>query len=207
MKTYSIRFKRPIGELAGTSLCAMAMCLLTGCGGALDATIGGTVYGLSGGTSVELLDNGGDALTVSTNGSFTFATKVQAPNQYNVTVGTQPTGETCTVSNGSGSVSQNSGNITNVAVTCYATPTANEYVFGTVLGLASGASVILLDNGSNALTVSTNGSFVFSASSTVGAVYNVTVGTNPSGQTCTVTNGTGVIPASGTITAVAVSCS
>ena len=76
-----------------------------------------------------------------------------------------------------------------------------------MLGLASGASVILLNNGSNALTVSTNGSFVFSASSTVGAVYDVTVGTNPSGQTCTVTNGTGTIPASGTITAVAVSCS
>jgi hypothetical protein len=185
----------------------MAICLVAGCGSALDATIGGTVYGLSGGTSVVLLDNGGDALTVSANGTFTFATQVQAPNAYNVTVGTQPTGETCSVSNGSGSVSQNSGNITNVAVTCYATPTANEYVFVTVYGLASGASVILLDNGANAQTVSKNGPFVFSNASTVGTLYSVTVGTNPSGQTCTVTNGSGTIPASGTNTAVVVSCS
>jgi len=179
---------------------------MTGCGGPIDATIGGTITGLSGNTSVVLLDNGGDSLTVSANGSFTFATQVQAPNAYNVTIGTQPPGETCTVSNGSGDVSQNDGDVTNVSVACYATPTANNYVFGTTYGLASGASVVLLDNATNALTVSANGPFVFTTALSVGSLYTVTVGTNPTGQTCTVTNAVGTIPASGTIPSVVVSC-
>jgi hypothetical protein len=78
-------------------------------------TIGGTVSGL-GGTPVILLNNGGDALTVSANGSFQFATAMSSGATYAVTVGTQPTGLTCSVSSGSGSVS--SGNITSVVVTC-----------------------------------------------------------------------------------------
>lgn len=188
-------------------LCLMTASLIVGCGGSpVDATIGGTVNGLSGGTSVGLLDNGGDPLTVNANGSFTFAKSIQAPNAYNVTVGTQPTGETCSVNNGSGNVSQNKGNVTNVSVTCMATPTANNDVLGTVSGLAAGTSVILLDNGINSLTVSTNGPFVFPTALNVGAAYNVTVGTNPSGKTCLVTNGKGIIPASGTILPVVVSC-
>src|SRR5215471_107899 len=62
-------------------------------------TVGGTVSGLSG-TGLVLQDNGGDNLTISANGAFTFATKATA---YNVTVLTQPTNppQTCTVTGGS----------------------------------------------------------------------------------------------------------
>ena len=79
-------------------------------------TIGGTVSGLNTGASVTLLDNGGDSHTVTANGSFTFKTALASGAKYNVTVGTQPTGETCTVTNGSGTVG--SVNVTNVAVAC-----------------------------------------------------------------------------------------
>ena len=76
-------------------------------------TIGGTVSGLAG--TVVLRNNGADDLTVNASGAFTFATPVATGVPYNVTVGTQPAGQVCTVQNGSGTAS---ANITNVAVTC-----------------------------------------------------------------------------------------
>ena len=79
-------------------------------------TIGGNVSGLGAGKSVVLLNNGGDALTRNANGSFTFATPLANGAAYAVTVGTQPVGQTCTVSNGTGTVA--SANVTNVAVSC-----------------------------------------------------------------------------------------
>ncbi|CAJ0815220.1 NHL repeat-containing protein [Ralstonia flaminis] len=80
-------------------------------------TIGGTIAGLQSGTKLVLLNNGGDALTQSANGAFTFATSVAFNTGYAVSVGTQPLGQSCTVSNGSGTAT---ANITNVAVTCAA---------------------------------------------------------------------------------------
>ncbi|HXA46929.1 MAG TPA: hypothetical protein VNW52_04815 [Burkholderiaceae bacterium] len=204
-QVYPFHLSRP-----ASLLCLLAASALAGCGSPIDANIGGTVTGLAANARVGLLDNGGDALTVSANGTFTFPTKIEAPNAYNVTVATQPTGETCTVSNGSGTVSQNAGDVTNITVSCYSTPTGNQYVLGTVVGLAAGAHVILLDNGGDNLTVTGTASgtvpFEFQTALTVGASYSVTVGTNPSGATCTVSNnGSGTIPASGT-TSVVVSC-
>ena len=79
-------------------------------------TIGGKVSGLNSGTSVTLLDNGGDALKVTANGSFTFATALPSGAAYKVTVGTQPSGETCTVTGGSGKVGTK--NVTTVKVAC-----------------------------------------------------------------------------------------
>jgi len=77
-------------------------------------TVGGAVSGLSG--TVVLQDNGGDNLSVSANGSFTFATALAAGAAYSVTVKTNPSGQACTVAGGSGTVG--SANVTNVAVTC-----------------------------------------------------------------------------------------
>ncbi|HSY27550.1 MAG TPA: hypothetical protein VK832_08620 [Burkholderiaceae bacterium] len=197
-------------KLSTTSLylfCLTAILLLGGCGGAIDATIGGTVTGLSGDTSVVLLNNGTDALTVSASGSFTFGTEIEAGSTYDVTVETEPVGETCTVTSGSGTVSQNSGDVTSVVVTCVANITATNDVFGTVTGLATGTSVTLLNNDTSSVTVSTNGSFVFPTALSVGSTYSVTVSANPTGETCTVANATGTIPSSGTITTVVVTCS
>ncbi len=53
-------------------------------------TIGGSVTGLTG-TGLVLQDNGGDDLTVSASGTFTFATTIAANGAYSVTVLTQPT--------------------------------------------------------------------------------------------------------------------
>ena len=101
--------------------------------------VGGTVSGLSG--TVVLRDNGGDDLSVSASGGFTFATALSAGSAYNVTVQTNPAGQTCSVANGSGTVG--SSDITNIAVTCAAATTYQ--VGGTVSGLSG--TVVLQDNG------------------------------------------------------------
>ena len=79
-------------------------------------SVGGTVSGLSG--TVVLQDNGGDTLSVSGNGSFTFATQLAQGAGYNVTVASYPTGQTCSVADGSGTMG--AAEVTNVLVTCAA---------------------------------------------------------------------------------------
>jgi hypothetical protein len=79
-------------------------------------TIGGTVTGLDSGTSVTLQNNAGDNTTVSADGSFAFPTGLAYTSSYAVTVLTQPTGRTCFVVNGAGTVPTT--NVTSVTVAC-----------------------------------------------------------------------------------------
>ena len=94
--------------------CADYSSTIGSCSAVATHQVGGTVSGLSG--TVVLQDNGGDDLSVSASGAFTFATALAAGSAYNVTVKTNPAGETCSVANGSGTVG--SSDITNIAVTC-----------------------------------------------------------------------------------------
>lgn len=194
-------------EIASFFLALAAAMAATGCGLAkVDAKIGGTVSGLSVGATVSLVNNGTDQITVGTAGSFYFDVLIAAGATYNVTVATNPTGEICTVTNGSGTVDQNGDSVTGVTVNCVAGGNAVNAVYGTVTGLASGVSVSLLDNGGDPLTVSANGSFVFPTALAPGSTYSVTVSSGPAGKNCTVANPTGVVPASGISTNVIVSC-
>ena len=206
-KAYKVTVSvQPTGETcavtngSGTVGSANVTNVAVACAGAKTYTIGGTVSGLNTGASLTLLDNGTNSLKVTANGSFTFTTALASGAKYSVTVGTQPTGETCTITSGSGTVG--SANVTNVAVAC----TANTYTIGgTVSGLISGRSVTVLNNGTNSLTVTTNGSFTFTTALASGTTYSVTVGTQPTGETCTVTNGSGTV-GSANVTNVAVAC-
>ena len=162
----------------------------------LTFSVGGTVSGLTG--SVVLQDNGADDLTVAANGPFTFATQRPFGGGYAVTVKTNPTGQTCTVANGTGTIG--TANVTNVTVTC---TTLTFSVGGTVSGLTG--SVVLQDNGADDLTVAANGPFTFATQRPFGGSYAVTVKTNPTGQTCTVANGTGTI-GTANVTNVSVTC-
>lgn len=87
--------------------------------GANEYTIGGTVSGLT--DRVVLQNNGTDNETLIGNGAFTFSTALTEGSAYAVTVFTQPTGQTCTVSNSSGAV--DNANVTNVAVVCVSNDT------------------------------------------------------------------------------------
>ena len=169
-------------------------------------TIGGTVSGLAAGTQMVLQDNGGDNLAVTTNGAFTFATALGTGVNYAVTVNTQPTGQTCTVSQGTGTTG--SANVANVAVTCSANAASTYSIGGTLSGLTpgSGIAVVLQDNGGDNLTLTANGAFTFATKLLAGASYAVTVNTQPTGQTCTVSNfGAGTVGAAN-VTTVSVTC-
>ncbi len=163
-------------------------------------TIGGQVTGLSG--SVILQDNAGANLTVSATGAFAFATPLVNQAAYNVTVLTQPAGQTCSLTQAAGTVQ--GANITNVTVSCTNNPLPTYNVGGSLSGLPSGASVVLQDNGGGNLALSTNGSFVFPTSVGAGSAYAVTVLTQPAQATCSITNGSGT--ASGNVSNVQVTC-
>ncbi len=95
-------------------------------------SVSGSVSGLSG--TMVLQDNSNDSMSVSANGSFTFDTLLANGAAYNVSVLTDPTGQDCSVSSGSGSVA--AANVSGVSVTCV-TATA---------GGSSGAGVSASDN-------------------------------------------------------------
>lgn len=162
--------------------------------------VGGSVSGLGAGQQVTLLDNGGDPLTVRSNGAFRFLTPLAYGGRYVVTIGTQPAGQVCSVANGTGSGT--GGDVGNVAVTC----STNTYAIGgTLSGLGSGQQVTLLDNAGDPLTLNANGSFRFRTPVPWGGSYTVTVGTQPVAQTCTVSQGSGG-PVSADVATVAVDC-
>jgi len=72
---------------------------------------------------VVLQNNGGNNTTVSANGSFSFATSIASGSTYAVTVLTQPTGQTCSITNGSGS-SASANVTTSQSIALQATPAA-----------------------------------------------------------------------------------
>ena len=158
---------------SGTVAAANVTSVAVSCSNVATYSVGGTVSGLSG--TVVLQDNGGDDLSVSGNGSFTFNTQVACGGGYQVTVKTNPSGQACTVSGGSGTVA--AANVTSVAVSC--SNVATYSVGGTVSGLSG--TVVLQDNGGDDLSVSANGSFTFNTQVAAGAGYDVTVKTYPSG--------------------------
>ena len=79
-------------------------------------TVGGMLSGLAAGGMVVLQNNGGNNLTVTQDGAFTFSGAINYASDYNVTVLAQPTGQTCTVTNGAGAFPGMS--VTTVTVTC-----------------------------------------------------------------------------------------
>lgn len=78
-------------------------------------------------------------------------------------------------------------------VTYTVTVTMMATIGGTVNGLASGASLVLQNNGSDDLILSANGSFVFATRVAKASVYKVTLLTPPAGQPCTLTYGAGTV--------------
>ncbi|MGH8189614.1 MAG: hypothetical protein ACREUC_23870, partial [Steroidobacteraceae bacterium] len=155
-------------------------------------TVGGTVAGLIG-SGLVLQNNGGDNLTITGNGSFTFGAALAPGANYSVTVFTHPAvpPQSCMVTNGSGTIT--GGNVTNVAIAC---ATNRFTVGGTVAGYTGQGLVLQLNNG-NDLRVngSVTGSvpFAFEATLPSGADYFVRVRTQPSNPTqeCTPSNASG----------------
>ncbi|MDA1354397.1 MAG: hypothetical protein O3A01_08060 [bacterium] len=79
-------------------------------------SIGGTLTGLGASKNVVLQNNEGNDLSLSATGNFEFSIAMPSGGNYVVSVLTQPSSETCSVSNGSGTISAD--NVTNVSVVC-----------------------------------------------------------------------------------------
>ncbi|HEX4025669.1 MAG TPA: DUF3443 family protein [Steroidobacteraceae bacterium] len=187
----------------------LALSVLSACGGGSSHpgstapkayTIGGSITGLTA-AGLVLLDNGGDTTTVAANAtSYTFPTALGTGIGYAVTIHTQPTGETCTITNGSGTVG--SANVTNADVSCTASPTYT--IGGSVSGLT--ASGLVLADGSDTASVAANAtSYKLSTGLPSGTTYDVVVSAQPTGETCTVANATDTV-GSANVTNANVSC-
>ena len=162
-------------------------------------SLSGTIAGLT--VSGLVLANGTDRLSVSSGATtFTLPTPVASTSSYTVTVATQPTGLSCSVVNGTGTVG--AANVTNIAVTC-----SDQYTLGgTITGL--NGSGLVLANGSDTVSVPANaGTFTLPTKVAYSSTYAVTVATQPVGLTCSVSAGTasGTMPAAN-VTNVAVVC-
>lgn len=165
-------------------------------------TIGGTTSGLVG-TGLVLQNNAGDDLSITANGAFAFATPVHSGEAFTVAIKSQPTApvQTCVVTQGTGTAA--TGNVTTIGVTC----ATNTYVVGGMVTGLSGSGLVLQDNLEDNLNVTGAGPFTFAKAVASGALYGVTVLTQPSSpsQTCTVTSGGGTVGAAA-VADVSVSC-
>jgi sugar lactone lactonase YvrE/phosphotransferase system HPr-like phosphotransfer protein len=162
---------------------------LSGVGVSVTYTVGGSVTGLAG-SGLVLQDNLGDNLSISANGSFTFATALSTGSPYSVTVLSSPIAQNCAVSDGGGTVAN--ANITNVLVTCTTIP-------------SYGLSVTEIGSGSGTVTSSlgaiscneTNGSVTGTCSDSYLSGSPVTLTANATG-TSTFLGWGGACAASGT---------
>jgi len=161
-------------------------------------TIGGAVSGLNG--ALILQNSNGDTKTIKADGSFTLDMPVIESGSYAVTVQTQPAGQSCTITGGSGTAT---AYVTDISVSCSGNSATAYTIGGTVSGL-TGTLELLNSNGDKTPGLTSNGAFSFTASMAQGAAYAVSVSQQPTGQTCTVSNGSGT--ATATVSNVSVSC-
>jgi hypothetical protein len=162
--------------------------------------VGGTISGLT--ASGLVLANGSDTLSVPPGAtSFTMPTAVAYGSGYNVTVTAQPTGLTCDVTNGTGTIGTDA--VTNIAVKCSDQPLT---VGGSISGLDR-ATGLVLANGTSTYTVPASAtSFTLEAPESSGRTYAVRVQSQPTGMTCSVSNGLGTIPTH-SVADVSITCS
>jgi len=193
------------------ALMLAATSILAACGGgggdddpppatAATYSVGGTVTGLTSAGLVLAL-NGANIPVASGATSFVSSVSFTSGTAYTVTQGTKPATQTCTVTNGTGTVG--SANVTNVAVNCV---TDTFTVAATVSGL-NGTGLVLQLNGGAGLSFAGNVSQTFANRVSSGTAYAVTMQTQPTApnQQCTVTNGSGP-SISANVTNVTVAC-
>lgn len=127
---------------------------LLSCGGsdsASDFSVGGAVTGLDGSVTLQ---NNNEVITVTNSGRFTFNDRLDTGSSYNVQIQAQPVGQTCVLTNASGTVS--SADVSNVLVAC------GDPVF-TLSGRYQAAPLIQVDSDVNdfsAVANVNNGTFL-----------------------------------------------
>ncbi len=146
------------------------------------------VLGLKAGSTLTLLNNGADSLTITSDTplptNIAFATKLKDQALYSVTVDTDPAGQVCTVSAPQGNKIPAADVTVNVTCKDVAAPTYAVNV--AVTGLRSNAVLRLLLNNTTLLEFTNNNTKAFSTRLPDKATYAVTIDSKPIGQNCTV---------------------
>ena len=203
MVALSVGKKRKLGALssmlAKTIGVVSLVAILASCGTSpgYSYTVGGTVSGLAG-SGLVLQNNGGDDLSILSNGSFSFKTSLTSGTAYAITVKTQPANpsQTCTVSNGSGTM--NGAPVDNVAVNCVTGPTSvtvdpsGKFVYA-ANSLSNNISIYTIDTSTGALAYVTSvaagsspasvivdptGKFVYVVNSSDNSIWAYTINQN-----------------------------
>ena len=164
-------------------------------------TVGGTVAGIEG--TLVVRNNNTDTATITANGTFAFPTPLAPGQNYDVTVYAMPQfpprNQTCTITGASGNMP--SANVTSVAITCQ---TNSFTIGGNVVGLEG--VLMLQNNGSDTLNISTTGSFTFPTPVLSGGAYTVTILSQPPGQSCSMTGSPSGVITNGNITNIVITC-
>ncbi len=133
-------------------------------------SVGGTVSGLTG-TGLALQNNGGDTFAVAAAvTAFTFVTELPDLATYAVTVSTQPTDQTCSVTGGDNNLGGGAiagANVTSVIVTCV-TNKADQTITGFTATPSSGAV-----GGSSTLSATASSGLAVTFGSTTPAICTV----------------------------------
>lgn len=108
--------------------------------------VGGTVTGLAAGAQVTLTNNGGDPVTVTANGAFTFPTALASGASYSVGIGTPPANQPCTSTYGAGSIA--AADVTQINVFCGITPSGQMVATAPLITARSGHTATPLKDGS-----------------------------------------------------------
>jgi hypothetical protein len=172
-------------------------------------SIGGSISFSAAGTAV-LQNNGGDDLTVSNAGTFTFPTKLLTGATYSVSVKSSPTMPLQDCQAVSSAQNPSTGTVAGADVTSVVVQCAPVMftLGGTVTGLVGSGLVLAYDSNVEMLPIAAAGSFVFTTPALSTSSYVVTVAAQPTApvQTCSVTNGTGNDPTND-VTNVHITCS
>lgn len=112
----------PCAGIAKVAAATAVSIVLASCGGSGNPSptphsIGVSVSGLSG-SGLVLQLNGGNNLSITTNGAATFPGTVNSGTSYTISVSSQPThpAQTCSVDNGSGTIG--AGDVSGIGVSC-----------------------------------------------------------------------------------------
>ncbi len=182
---------------------------LVACGGndtntpLVTVSVSGTISGLATGQSVTFLEtNSGRTATFSTNGTQTLIASVPQGATYSLRVSAQPSGQTCSITNASGTVA--AASIANVAVTC-----ANNTVSvsGNISGLRGDRSFTISEaNSGQTASFSTNGTQTLFAAVPRGATLSLSTSAQSEGHTCTIDQMASSMTVDGNIIGVVVEC-
>ena len=150
----------------------------------------GSLSGVTG-SGLTLLLNGGGPLPISA-GTTSFAfPPILSGAPYAVTIGSQPSGQTCTINGASGTVRD--ADVFTVFVSCGG---VGFTVSGSIIGLGPNTGLTVRMNGGGPLSIGPNAtSFAFPDVLQSGSAYSVTVASPASGplRTCLLSNAFGRI--------------